>query len=178
MTRRRLLATAGIALGALLLGGHTPYGQWVVYRKKHLLIGCHRADPDTYTLAKGVVAELDLHLPEARARVARAPTAGRLASLLGTGQLEIAILSPADGQDMAAGAGPFKPYGPIPLRLLAQLGDHLLTVHSNFSPSHAWLVSDAVLNSRLSNSPSADEVPPLPWHAGTRLRILGEPLPN
>ncbi len=177
MTRRQLLSAGGIALAGVLLGGHTPYGQWVVYRTKHLLIGCHRADAKTYGLAKAVVGELDRHLPEARARVARAPTAGRLASLLGTDQLEIAILSPADGQAMAAGAGPFKPYGPVPLYLLAQLGDYLLTAHSDFSQSHAWLVSDAILNSPLSNTPSVDEVPALPWHAGTRLLLLGQPSP-
>jgi hypothetical protein len=44
----RLVAAAALVM---LLGGHTPYGQWVVYRKKHLVIGCHREDPATYELA-------------------------------------------------------------------------------------------------------------------------------
>ncbi len=75
MNRRRALWLSVGAAMVLLLGGHTPYGQWVVYRKKHLLIGCHKADPETYDLAKRVVALLDAHLPAAKSRVARAPNA-------------------------------------------------------------------------------------------------------
>ena len=72
MNRRRLIRTGGAAAAAFWLSGHTPYGQWVVYRKKHLLIGCHRADPQTYELAKQLVAILEDRLPKARARIARA----------------------------------------------------------------------------------------------------------
>ena len=44
MNRRHALRLSVAAVATLLLSGHTPYGQWVVYRKKHLLIGCHKAD--------------------------------------------------------------------------------------------------------------------------------------
>jgi len=87
---RRTFVRAGIALAcAEALArrpalAHTPYKQWVVYRRKHLLIGCHRQDPGTYVLAQRLVKVLQTRLPDARARIARAPTAGRLASLLGT----------------------------------------------------------------------------------------------
>jgi len=47
VNRRRALRLSVGAAAALLLSGHTPYRQWVVYRKKHLLIGCHKADPET-----------------------------------------------------------------------------------------------------------------------------------
>jgi hypothetical protein len=76
MNRRALLRTALVAAGALVLGGHTPYPQWTVYRRKHLLIGSHRADLGTWRAAQEIVALLEGHLPEARARVARAPNAG------------------------------------------------------------------------------------------------------
>ena len=46
-TRRQVLRLGGALAAAVLLSGHTPYGQWVVYRKKHLLIGCHKADEPT-----------------------------------------------------------------------------------------------------------------------------------
>ena len=59
MNRRALLRAGATAAAAILLGGHTPYGQWVVYRKKHLLIGCHKEDPRTYVLAKEAVALLE-----------------------------------------------------------------------------------------------------------------------
>ena len=113
--RRDLIKGLSLATGAFSLGGHTPFKQWVVYRKKHLLISCHRADPRTYDLAREVVAVLEEHLPAAQARPARAPTAGRLlASLIGTDQMDVAILSAEDTAAMRAGTGPFAPYGPHP----------------------------------------------------------------
>ena len=72
MNRRRIVTLAAAAAAQLALWGHTPYGLWVVYRKKHLLIGCHRGDPETYVLAKRVVGLLEEHLPAAKSRVARA----------------------------------------------------------------------------------------------------------
>ena len=107
MNRRHALRLSVAAVATLLLSGHTPYGQWVVYHQKHLLIGCHKADPETYELAKRVVALLAEHLPAAKSRVARAPDAGRLASLLGTAQLAVATLSGADAAAMLAGSGRF-----------------------------------------------------------------------
>ena len=108
---RRAAVLSLFAVGTTLVAGHTPYGQWQVYRQKHLLIGCHREDPETYDLAQQVVATLDERLPEAAARPARARTAGRLASLLGTDQLKLAVLSEEDAAAMAVGAGRFAPYG-------------------------------------------------------------------
>ena len=106
MNRRRFVRLMLLAAAATARGGHTPYGQWVVYRKKHLLIGCHKADPLTYDLAKQVVALFEQdHLPEAKSRVARAPDAGRLASLLVTGQMDVAATSQPDAADMLVGAG-------------------------------------------------------------------------
>ncbi len=173
MNRRRLLRAAGAAAAALFLCGHTPYGQWVVYRKKHLLVGCHRADPATYAAAKMVVEELDAHLPAAKARVARAPNAGRLASLLGTEQMDVAILSRADATGMAAGTGPFAPYGPVALALLAPVDDRLLVARADFPDRHAWLVAQA-----LSASPPADvETTAVTWHPGARAFLDGKPEP-
>ena len=129
MRRRSLIL--GVTVGALAAPtaslspwnaqAHTLYGQWVVYRKKHLLIGCHRKDPLTFDLAKRIEAEFTHALPEAKARVARAPHPERLASLLGTDQLEIAVLAIAEAEAMAAGTGEFAPYGRQPLTLLADL---------------------------------------------------------
>ncbi|MEL7174652.1 MAG: hypothetical protein AAFN05_17015, partial [Pseudomonadota bacterium] len=79
-TRRRFLAAALWAVAGNA-AAHTPYGQWVVYRQKHLLIGAHRGDARTYEQAKAVVAALEVELPAAAARVARGPHPQRIASL-------------------------------------------------------------------------------------------------
>jgi len=50
MTPNRRDVLIGLALAAAscaAAGAHTPYGQWVVYRQKHLLIGAHRGDART-----------------------------------------------------------------------------------------------------------------------------------
>lgn len=175
---RRLLLRAGAAAGLVtLLGGHTPYGQWVVYRKKHLLIGCHKDDPETYALAKRAVALLAEHLPAAKARVARAPFAGRLASLLGTDQLEVAVLGAGDARAMLRGEGAFAAYGPVPLRLLVPVGERLLVAHADFPGDHAALVTGALVGTALAPGAPAPAAPAVPWHPASRARVEGAAAP-
>ena len=166
-----------MAAGALALGGHTPYGQWVVYRKKHLVIGCHRADPKTYVLAKAVAAVLIEHLPTASARVARAPDARRLASLIGTDQMEIAILSPEDAAAMADGHGNFEPYGKIPLGIIAPVGARLLVAHNDFPAKHAWLLSRSLLGAIPAEGEQQSVQLSVGWHPGSQAFLSGEPEP-
>ena len=177
MNRRDLLRLILLAAGATIAGGHTPYGQWVVYRKKHLLIGCHRTDPPTYDLAKQVVVLLGEHLPAAKSRVARAPDAGRLASLLGTAQMDVAILSHADAAAMAKGADRFKAYGAVPLRLLTPVDDRLLVARADFPARHAWLVAGALAGSELAPASQPPAETAIPWHPGSLAFQRGEPQP-
>ena len=177
---RRQVAGRMLAASALvvLLGGHTPYGQWVVYRKKHLVIGCHRADPATYELAKRAVDVLTVHLPDAQARVARAPDAGRLASLIGTDQLQVAVLSTDDARGMIAGEGPYAPYGAIQLMALALLSRRILVARADFPERHAWLVTDALEGTELAGSMSRGDDPGIPWHPGSIARFEGRQAPG
>lgn len=175
MNRRTFLGALLLAAAAKPALAHTPYGQWVVYRKKHLLIGAHRADTRTYELAKQLAAQLAEHLPKSKSRVARAPTAERLASLLGTDQLDLAVLARADAEGILTGAGRFKPYGAIPLRLLASLGSHLLVAHERFPPRHAWLVAAALHDLVETAETAAGD---LKWHPGALAFRKGEPEPD
>ncbi len=177
MNRRTFAQMALLAAGALALGGHTPYGQWVVYRKKHLLIGCHKADPETYDLAKAAVAVLAEHLPAASARVARAPDARRLASLIGTDQMETAILSPADAAAMATGAGGFEPYGEIPLGVIAPVGSRLLVAHGDFPAKHAWLLARSLFGQVPAGGQQSVALT-VGWHAGAQAFLNGEGEPT
>lgn len=142
--RALLLAAAGVLVGAGA-AAHTPYRQWVVYRRKHLLIGSHRKNLAGYALAKTVAATLAEGLPASRARVARAPAATRLASLLATDQLDLAVLTIAEAEAMETGEGRFAPYGTIALELLFPLeGGHALFAHDRFRDDHAAMVTDAL----------------------------------
>ncbi len=179
MIRRRRLLKVGLAAAAgLLLGGHTPYQQWVVYRRKHLLIGCHKADPRTYDLAKQTVALLTEHLPAAKARVARAPDAGRLASLLGTGQLDVSILDRADTAAMSQGLGAFAPYGQTALRVLIPLDDRILVARADFPVRYAWLLTGALAGTELAAAPDVAAEHGVPWHPGSVDFLQGRPEPG
>ena len=177
MNRRQVLRLSAAAASVLLLSGHTPYGQWVVYRKKHLLVGCHKEDPVTYDLAKQVVAQFEVHLPAAKSRVARAPTAGRLASLLGTEQMDVAILSPADAVAMMHGTGHFKAYGEIALRTLMPVDGRILIARADFPERHAWLVSDALAESDLVPTLKRPFDTAIPWHPGSLAFLEGKSEP-
>lgn len=179
MIRRRHLLRVGLAAAAgLLAGGHTPYQQWVVYRRKHLLIGCHRDDARTYDLAKQAEALLAEHLPAARARVARAPDAGRLASLLGTGQLDVAILAAGDAAAMSKGVDAFVPYGPTTLRVVLALDDRLLVAQAGFPSRFAWLLTGALASTELAPAPDLTADHGLPWHPGSVEFLQGRPEPG
>lgn len=178
MNRRQALRLTAAAVAELLLCGHTPYGQWVVYRKKHLLIGCDRADPVTYDLAKRVVALLAEHLPAAKSRVARAPDAERLASLLSTAQLEVVTLSLPDAASMLRGTGRFEAYGAIPLRILTPVGDRLLIARADFPERHAWLVTRALAGSDVVPALAPPRDLGIPYHPGSLAFLQGQSEPG
>lgn len=157
--RRGILVGVGAAIFAASALAHTPYGQWVVYRQKHLLVGAHRGDERTYALAKSVVAGLERELPEASARVARGPRPQRIASLIATGQLYLAVLSADEAGRMAQAAAPFEGYRPTPVQALADLGDgYFLFAAPDFPVDHAQMVTEAVDHAGLGTAPVSDGV--------------------
>lgn len=166
MNRRDILRSglAGAAFWAAPSLAHTPYGQWVVYRQRHLLVGAHRGDLKTYEFAQSVVAGLRQELPEAEARVARGPRPQRIASLMGTGQMFLAVLSLDEAARMVHGAAPFEGYRPTPVHAMADLGEtYLLFAAPDFPDRHARLVTQAIDHARLGVEPSTSA---FPVHAG------------
>ena len=65
MLRRKFLQACLIATAWFVAGAHTPYRQWQVYRRRHLLIGTSKADEPTYPLGQKVAELLATHLPRA-----------------------------------------------------------------------------------------------------------------
>ena len=82
MERRAFLGAAGraalVVAAAGLLPGHTPYRQWVVYRKRHLMILASKRDPEGYAKCRGLAERLAAAIPESRARPSRAANAERI----------------------------------------------------------------------------------------------------
>jgi hypothetical protein len=170
-----------LAITTLIAGGHTPYGQWTVYRRRNLFVVASRDDPEALRLAKELVEGLARELPESRAMMTRASDSVRIASLLATDQLEVAILAPHEAQEMLAGAGKYRATGPVPLRVLAKLDGHLLVTVESFRNRHAFLLAQAVDHLRAGSAAaaSASHSPlTVPDHPGAVAYRNGLPLPE
>lgn len=147
-----------------------------------LLIGSSRDDPAGYELGRRVAETLAHELPESHSRASRAPTAQRLASLIATDQLDVAVLPWSDGIALAEGSPPFAGTGPVALTALYGFGDHVLVGRADFPASHAYLVSGTL--DRSLGSASGDGLRmdgrggALPLHSGTRAYALGHPMPD
>lgn len=166
--RRRCATLLAATLAVLALTAHTPYGQWTVYRRRNLFIVASRTDVAAVELAKALVGGLARELPESYARFTRATDTVRIASLLATGQLDVAIISRNEAESMHAGTGAFREIGPVPLRVLTELGSHLLVTVENFRDRHAFLLAKAIEHLRSSlPSAAASSLPlPIPEHPG------------
>lgn len=182
MVARRLFLRLGVAGGAwLALGGHTPYGHWEVYRRKHLLIGACRADPATFPLAQRIVEVLARQLPESSPRASRAPDQQRLASLLASDQMQVIILRAGEAAALADGRDPFVTIGAVSLNRLFTMGEHLLLCRPGFPDRHAWLLAEALSRhgGAIPGGARADpSAGPVPVHAGALAHSRGAPLPG
>ncbi|MGI9332693.1 MAG: hypothetical protein ACR2RL_05985 [Gammaproteobacteria bacterium] len=181
MHRRSLLKLGIAAASVVAATGHTPYKQWKVYRQKHLLIGTSRADEPTYPLGKRIARLLEQHLPQSKARVARARTVHRLVSLLSTGQIPVLLVSVPDAVAIAAGEQAFEAFGPLDVRALYRVGDHLLVTRADFPGHHAWMLvhtlSEYGATLPGARMPSAADSP-VEIHPGALAFARGEALPG
>jgi hypothetical protein len=180
MLRRKFMQAGLIATVWLAASGHTPYRQWQVYRRRHLLIGTSKADAPTYPLGQKVAGLLATHLPESSARVTRGPDPWRLASLLTTGQLEVALLSAGDVAALRGGRAPFAAFGPTELNALFAFGDYFLVCRPDFPAHHAYQVVQTLTDNAsliAGASPLDMRASPVAIHEGARAYALGEPMP-
>ncbi|MEM9781093.1 MAG: hypothetical protein AAF899_01330 [Pseudomonadota bacterium] len=177
-SRRTVLGAFAALAGAASTGAlaHTPYRQWVVYRQKHLLVGAHRGDPQTYALAQTVVEALERELPAASARIARGPRPQRIASLMGTSQLRVAVLSEDEAAAMAEARAPFENYRPTPLRRVAALTKrYSLFAIPDLPDEHGWLLAEALAHAGLARQPLPGAIA---LHAGAAAYWNGAPRPG
>lgn len=173
---------ASIALGAISAQflrsavAHTPYRQWAVYRKKHLIIGTCRADPESYPFGKQIALLLSKELPESKARVTRAPDQQRLASLITTGQLEVILLTHQEGRQLRSGAPPFHDYGPFGVQTVFEFDTYLLLGSDSLPEYHAWIIA-RTLAQALDRPPLLGSNPlSVPVHPGTSALVEGKTL--
>jgi hypothetical protein len=171
---------------AIVLCGHAPYGQWGVYRRRYLLILTSRADPPSFELGKRIAEVLADRLPSSKAQVSRAPNTERIASLISSHQLDVALMRRDDAAALRQGRPPFAAYGPVKLLTIVGFGEFLLACRDDFAARHAWLIAEALDKSRdvlpellLSGASTAE--PPdwrIPLHSGALSYFTGAPMPE
>jgi hypothetical protein len=166
--RRAFLRLAGVAGAAAGAMGHSPYRQWQVYRKSRIIIVTSAAEPASYPLGEAIAALLARHLPESRALAARAADAPEIAKLLGSGQLDLAILTADDARSAHEGRGRFAGEGALPLRALAVLGPYLLVCREDFPAPTAQALANTLAEHWRDEGAPSGSMPraPIPYHPG------------
>ena len=178
MTRRQALML--VLFAPALTRAHTPFQQWSVYRRKHLLILTDKTQPGCFELGQQLAELLAQYLPDSQARVTRAPHSERVASLLSSGQLDIALIAKPIARALTRGVSPFSNYGPIDLRVLANHPDFLLLARAEFPDSHAYQVAETLRahGAKLGFSLLSEATAQPPAHPGVVALLQGEPMPE
>ena len=156
MNRRDLLQGGMGALVMVPVLGHTPFPQWKVYRKLHLFIVVNRQDEAACELGDAIAQTLATELPASRALVTHARDALRLASLISTEQLDVALLRRSELEAWQQSQTPYDQLEPVGLKELFAVEDYVLVSRDDFLPDHA-----AVVRQTLDHHPGLlDSEPP------------------
>jgi hypothetical protein len=155
MHRRSLLSklSLGLTLAALpvtVVLAHTPYRFWDVFRKRNMVILTSHQDYTGDDIGDLWVATLRQNLPLSRALVSRTQDLGRMASLLKTDQVKLAVLSHEDARQMFAGDAPFESFKPLELQIMVDNGKYLLVTRPDVPLYHGYLVTRALMDSAAS----------------------------
>jgi TRAP-type uncharacterized transport system substrate-binding protein len=168
----RLLCAGG---AVLLLGGHSPYRQWDVYRKARLVVLVSTTDETSVRLAHTLVAIFATGLPDSRATLARARDTNDLVRLIASKQLEVALMREADAYAAFTGAAPFADNGRVAMRTLGALGEHLFVCLEEVPQNAAYLLVEALAERwrdidpalvRQASGPRPSLALSVPLHAG------------
>ena len=124
---RRTFVTLGLAGGAWLLMGHTPYGQWFRFRAHRLVVGTDKVHGHALSLGDAIARVLARHRPETKAMIGTTASSRDTVKLLRSHQLYVALLMADEAREAFQGTGKFSGWD-VPLRTLAVLDSHLLHV--------------------------------------------------
>ena len=145
MNRRSFLFGLPIALFSWEAMAHSPWGQYAVYRQKHLLILSTRDDAPSYDYSKRLAKAINKTAPEAKARPARAIDLNRAYNLLRTKQFQFALLSSENIQAMRTSTGQFSGKPSVDLKTVYEFGNLEFVVVADFPEELAAVVTNAVL---------------------------------
>ncbi|MGB5974295.1 MAG: hypothetical protein WBG38_13310 [Nodosilinea sp.] len=143
MKRRGFLQGGGaIALWPML--GHTPFPQWKVYRQLHLFVVVDRQDALACDLGRAIARTLATELPESRAMITRARDALRVASLLSTKQLDVALVTRSQLAAWRQNEPPYDQLQPTGLKEIFAVEDYVLVSRDDLLAEHAAALSQTL----------------------------------
>ena len=176
MINRRKFSKTLFLVSLLPIMAHAPWGQWQVYRMRHMLLLSVQEDKDSYPFSKVIIEALTATLPEASARPARAKDYRRVHSLLSTDQMLLAVLSKNIAISLLYGTGEFDNYSPVNMNIVFNFGKMLLLARPNMPDSHTWRITDAIIRSgKFSIGINDTEIP---VHNGSNKRFMNLPMPE
>ena len=178
MLNRRSFFRLSLVSSCLLLLGHAPWGQWQVYRQRHLLLLSTREDKPSYPFSKTLVSIIELYLPEANSRPARAKDYRTVHGLLSTDQMLVAVLSKNVARSLILGEKEFENYAPVEMKLLYDFGDIVLITRPQMPENHAWRIVDAILRSNSFKLFDYKNVLTIDIHSGALKSLKGESIPE
>jgi TRAP-type uncharacterized transport system substrate-binding protein len=170
MIERKLTRLIALGAAAAALCGHSPYRQWYAYRAKHLVVVAAESRPGAMELATAVASAIAARWPETKAVPAAARTTTEVVKLLRSGQLQVALLPPADALEALQGRDRFADDAKVPLRVVAVLGSDLLVVLEDYPRERARRIAQALAEHEgpwpLAARPALRSPAPLPFHPG------------
>jgi hypothetical protein len=176
MLNRRLFYKSLILTLSLFSMGHAPWGQWQVYRMRHMLILSVIEDKESYPFSKKIIDSLEKTLPESRARPARARGFRRVYNLLSTDQMPLVVLSKDVAISLLYGTGVFSKFTPVSMNIVYDFGDMLLMARPKMPDSHTWRITDALIRSGKFNRVINNTE--IPVHNGSKIRFMDLPMPE
>lgn len=153
MKRRSFLTSLLLAPAAF---AHSPWGQYTVYRQKHLLILSSKTDPDSYPFSELLVKAINREEPSAKARAARAKNLDRCHSLFLTNQMQFMLLPHQTTVEMREGTGQFSGRDALPIKTIYEFGDLTFSVRSDMDPNIVRIVTYSILE-QLDSLPDASK---------------------
>ena len=176
MINRRIFFNIGLFLSSIYMMGHAPWGQWQVYRMRHMLLLSVREDEKSYPFSKVIIDALSETLPEARARPARARDYRRVHSLLSTDQIPLAVLSKDVVISLLYGTGVFNNFSPVSMNMVFDFGELMLIARPTMPDSHTWRITDALI--RYGKFEQVINNTEIPIHHGSKIRFNNLPIPE
>ena len=150
---------------------HSPYNNWDNFRSRYLQIVTNKNDVEGDKFGEEIVDTLRQGLPSSRALVSRSPDIERIASLLYTDQIKVAVISHKDLKILLS----LEDFKLMPVSILLDNGTYVILARNDLHAYHGYLISKTLYDNKWLrfSAPTSNKLG-LVTHPGTLAMIKGE----